>query len=247
MKSELQLKNIHILAEGKEIVSGADLNIKEGEAHVLMGKNGSGKSTIVNALMGHPKYEVTAGEMLFDGEDILTLATEKKAQKGIFLSMQYLPEIDGVTLTNFLFKAYSNLDREKMSVIDFYKHLKEVSAEIGIDTKFLARDVNVGLSGGEKKLSEVLQMAILTPKFAFLDEIDSGVDVDSVKKIYDAIVRINKKNGTGILLITHNPEVLSHISPDFVHVMREGKIVADGGVELVEKIKEEGFSKIGID
>lgn len=245
MKSELKLKNIHVTAEGKEIVSGVDLDIQEGTIHVLMGKNGSGKSTIVNALMGHPKYEITKGEMMFDEEDIITISTEKKAQKGMFLSMQYLPEIDGVTLTNFLFKAYNNLGKEQISVLDFYKRLKEIALEVGIDAQFLSRGVNAGLSGGEKKLSEVLQMAVLTPKFAFLDEIDSGVDVDSVVKIYEAIVKVNKTYGTGILLITHNPALLNYITPQFVHVMRDGKIVASGGKELAEEIKENGFGTIG--
>ena len=245
MTSELKLKNIHITAEEKEIVSGVDLNIKEGEVHVLMGKNGSGKSTIVNALMGHPKYIVADGQMILDEEDIIALSTEKKAQKGIFLSMQYLPEIDGVTLTNFLFKAYNNLGKKQVGVIDFYARLKSIAEEVGINAEFLKRGVNAGLSGGEKKLSEVLQMAVLTPKFAFLDEIDSGVDVDSVVKIYEAIVKVNKTYGTGILLITHNPALLNYITPKFVHVMREGKIVASGGEELVEKIKEEGFDSVG--
>ena len=244
MKSELKLKNIHVLAEGKEIVSGVDLNMKSGEVHIIMGRNGSGKSTIVNALMGHPKYEVTDGEMLLDGEDIIKLSTEKKAKKGIFLSMQYLPEIDGVTLTNFLYKAHKTQEREDMTVIEFYQYLKHVAGEVGIDTKFLARQVNVGLSGGEKKLSEVLQMAVLIPKFAFLDEIDSGVDVESIVKIYKAIVEVNKKYGTAILLITHNTEVLKYIKPDYVHIMRDGKLVATGGDELVEKVIEEGFDNV---
>ncbi|MDO8521061.1 MAG: ABC transporter ATP-binding protein [bacterium] len=282
--SEFHIKNLSVVTDGKQVVEGASLVLKESEVHVLMGPNGSGKSSLLNAIMGHPKYTIKEGGISFDGVDITNLATEKKAQAGIFLSLQHLPEIPGVTLTNFLHKAYrarnvrsdqkiqgpekiQGLAFPKLPLrpdlefsgtsditplawpeplergegpLDFYKMMEARAKEFGIDAGFLKKHLNAGLSGGEKKLSEVLQLLALEPKFALLDEIDSGVDVDALKKVFAVIEHLRAK-GVGFLLVSHHPNLLQHIKPDHVHVMKEGKIVASGGKELVEKISREGF------
>jgi Fe-S cluster assembly ATP-binding protein len=256
--AELQVTQLKVEADGRTVVDGASFVLKQGEVHVLMGPNGSGKSSLLNALLGHPKYAVTGGSAALDGEDITMLPTEKKAQKGIFLSLQHLPEIPGVTLTNFLHKAYKATTREiskgsllgnsqklplDISPLDFYKHMESRAKEFDIDPSFLKKHLNAGLSGGEKKLSEVLQLVALEPKFALLDEIDSGVDVDSLKKVFAVITALKAKR-TGFLLVSHHPNLLSHILPERVYVMRAGKIVASGGQELAEKIASEGFHVI---
>lgn len=240
---KLEIKNITIQTGKDTVVEDVSFSLNTEEVQVLMGPNGSGKSTIVNALFGNPEYEIVQGSVVLDGEDITNLATEKKAQKGLFLSMQYLPDIAGVTLTSFLHKAYCSIKNSDISVVDFYTLLEEKAKELDIDTGFLSREVNVGLSGGEKKLTEVLQLAVLEPKFAFLDEIDSGVDVDSLRKVFNAI-SILKEKGTGFLLITHYNALLDHITPDYVQVMKEGKIVRSGGKELVKDIVEGGFDSV---
>ncbi|MCK5095971.1 MAG: Fe-S cluster assembly ATPase SufC [Candidatus Pacebacteria bacterium] len=238
--SKLEIKNISIQTESKNVVNDISMEIESGSIHVVMGPNGSGKSTFVNAIMGHPKYTITNGEIILDGKNITDMATEKKAQKGLFLSMQYLPEIPGVTLVSFLHKSYRSLNDPDISVVDFYELLKKKAEELDIDPDFLNRHVNVGLSGGEKKLSEVLQLAVLEPKFAFLDEIDSGVDIDSLRKVFKAL-SILQKQGTAFLLITHYNTILDHITPDFVHVMKDGVLIRSGGKELVAEITEHGF------
>lgn len=239
--SQLEIKNVSIRTDGKDVVSGVSLLLQSGSIQVLMGANGSGKSSFLSGVFGHPSYELTSGTVVLDGEDITALATEKKAQKGLFLSMQYLPEISGVTLTSFLHKAYRTLRDSNMSIIDFYALLEAKAKELDIDTTFLKREVNVGLSGGEKKLSEVLQLAVLEPKFAFLDEIDSGVDVDSLKKVFRAISMLKEK-GTGFLLVTHYNAILDHVTPEHVHVMNGGRLVRSGGQELVKEIARSGFN-----
>lgn len=242
-------------AERKTVVDAASFVLKGGEVHVLMGPNGSGKSSLLNAIMGHPKYKIAEGSIVLDGEDITSQPTEKKAQAGIFLSLQHLPEVAGVTLTNFLYKAYRvqntrsglgetalrpDLVFPEIAPLDFYKMMEARAKEFGIDAGFLKKHLNAGLSGGEKKLSEVLQLLALEPKFALLDEIDSGVDVDALKKVFAVIEHLRTK-GVGFLLVSHHPNLLEHIKPDHVHVMNKGKIVASGGRELVEKISREGF------
>ncbi|MDO8521305.1 MAG: ABC transporter ATP-binding protein [bacterium] len=272
--SEFHIKNLSVATDSKTVVEGASLALRDGEVHVLMGPNGSGKSSLLNALMGHPKYTVTKGAIVLDGEDITALPTEKKAQKGIFLSLQHLPEIAGVTLTNFLHKAYRAVSQDTRSdqkiqgpekiqglafpklplrpdlvfsgtsditPLDFYKMMEGKAKEFGIDATFLKKHLNAGLSGGEKKLSEVLQLLALEPKFALLDEIDSGVDVDALKKVFAVIEHLRRTKGVGFLLVSHHPNLLQHIKPDHVHVMKEGKIVASGGKELVEQISQGGF------
>lgn len=239
---KLELKNITVQTDGKKVVEDVSLVIKSGEVHILMGPNGSGKSSLLNAIFGHPKYEISDGQILLDGENITTLSTDKKAKEGLFLSMQYLPEIAGVAMGQFLYRAYKEINGGDESILEFHKKMSDKAEELGIDKSFLSRHVNSGLSGGEKKQSEVLQMAVLEPKFAVLDEIDSGVDVDSLGKIFNAINKLSGE-GAGFLLITHYPNILKKITPDFVHVIKEGRIVKSGGKEIIGKIEENGFEK----
>ena len=241
--SHLAINNFTVSTNGNTVVSDATLNIKSGELHVLMGPNGSGKSSLLNALMGHPKYVIESGALLLDGEDITALATEKKAKSGLFLSLQHLPEIAGVTLTNFLHRAYKEIKQGKESPLEFYKMMQTRANEFSIDPAFLKKHVNGGLSGGEKKQSEVLQLLALEPKFAFLDEIDSGVDVDAMRRVFAVIEHLRAK-GVGFLLVTHYSNILRSLTPDHVHIMKEGKLVASGGKELAQKIAEDGFEGI---
>lgn len=237
---KLELKNVSVETANKRIVDDVTLTLASGEAHILMGPNGSGKSSLVGALFGHPKYKITNGTLFLDGEDITALPTEKKAKRGLFLSLQYLPAVAGVTLGAFLHRAHKELTGEAVSVLEFHKRAEETARAFGIDPTFLKRDLNSGLSGGEKKQSEILQLAILKPKFAVLDEIDSGVDVDSLGKVFSAI-ELLRKEGTGFLLITHYPNILERITPDAVHIMNAGKIVASGGAELAREVSQSGF------
>lgn len=241
--SNLDIKNFTVTTGGKTVVSDMSLHIGSGEIHVLMGPNGSGKSSFLNAIMGHPKYSLSAGTMLLDGEDITALPTEKKAKAGLFLSLQHLPEIAGVTLTNFLHRAYKELKEGKETPLEFYKMMEARAKEFGIDPTFLKKHVNKGLSGGEKKQSEVLQLLALEPKFAFLDEIDSGVDVDAMKRIFTIIEHL-RAQGVGFLLVTHYSNILKSLTPDHVHVMKDGKLVLSGGKELAEQIAKDGFDTI---
>ena len=239
----LEIRNLNIRTDDRQIVFDANLLLKEGEIHVLMGPNGCGKSTLLNAMMGHPKYTITNGNILLNGKDITSLETEKKARLGLFLSMQYLPEIEGVTMANFLYQAHKATGDNDLSLTAFYDLLEKKAKKFDISSDFLKKNVNVGLSGGEKKLSEILQLAVLNPKFAFLDEIDSGVDVDSLRKVFKAISSLQKQ-GTGFLLITHYNALLDHITPDFVHIMKDGRIIESGGHELVSHIVKNGYNAI---
>lgn len=239
-----ELKEVSVSTGDKLIVDGASFSFGSGEVHMLMGPNGSGKSSLLNAIFGHPKYMLVSGSIMLDGEDITELPTEKKARRGLFLSLQHLPEIAGVTMTNFLHRAYKEQRGSDITPINFFTMMTERAREAGIDPELLKKHVNSGLSGGEKKQSELLQLLALEPKFAFLDEIDSGVDVDAMKKVYSGINALKEK-GVGFLLVTHNTNILAHISPNHVSVMRKGKIVARGGKELAEKIAQSGFDAIG--
>ncbi len=242
--SELCINNLTVRTGEKTVVDGASLVLKSGEIHILMGPNGSGKSSLLNGIMGHPKYTIADGSVLLDGEDITTLATEKKARAGIFLSLQHLPEIAGVTLTNFLFRAHKSIKPESpVAPLDFYKLMEARAKEFGIDPTFLRKHLNTGLSGGEKKQSEVLQLLALEPKFALLDEIDSGVDIDALKRVF-AVIESLRAKGVGFLLVTHYSKILEHLTPDIVSVIKDGKIVASGKGELIEKISKEGFESI---
>lgn len=246
----LEFKNIIVEREGpnpsehgragKTVVDEVSLSVKSGEVHVIMGPNGSGKSTLLNAVMGHPAYKVLGGTIALDGEDITMLPTEGKAEKGIILSMQYLPAIDGVTMITFLHRAYRLLKSTEISILDFNRMLVEKVRAAGLDEGLLKRFVNVGFSGGEKKQAEIMQLLVLEPTFALLDEIDSGVDVDSLGKVFGTIETM-RKNGTGFIVVTHSGAILEKITPDRVSVMKGGKIVRSGGVELAREILSKGF------
>ena len=241
MENKLEINNLSVTTkEGKVVATDISISVKQGEIVILMGPNGSGKSSFLNAVMGHPKYEVTSGSIRLGDADITQLPPEKKAKEGLFLSMQHLPEISGVPLASFLYQAKKDLTGENQSMMDFYKEASDTAQKIGVPEEFLKRSVNKGLSGGEKKLSEILQLSILKPKFALLDEIDSGVDIDALKKVFGAIKTL-RDEGMGFILVTHHPNVLEYIKPDMVYVMKDGKVERAGGVEVIEDLKEKGF------
>ncbi len=236
----LEIKNLKVKTDNKIIIDDISFSVKSGEVHIIMGPNGSGKSTLLNAIMGHPNNKIVGGKIILDDKDITNLKIEKKARKGIFLSVQYLPKIEGVTLLNFLYKSYKQIINKNLSVLDFFKKMQGIADDIGINKEFLSKYVNSGLSGGEKKQSEILQLLALEPKFALLDEIDSGVDTDSLKKVFLGIKRL-KEQGTGFLLVTHYSSILKYIKPDMVHIIKNGKIIKSGGHNLVSEVEKKGF------
>lgn len=237
----LKITNLHASVQNKPILNGVDLELKKGQVQVIMGPNGSGKSTLANALMGHSRYEVTDGKIDVDGEDITELDPHKRAKLGLFLSMQYPPEVSGVPISTFLRKAMEAKTGEAQNPIKFYKWLQEKMKSLHIDPDFAKRYVNAGFSGGEKKKAEILQLSVLEPTYAILDETDSGLDVDALKVVADGINGF-KSEETGVLLITHYNRILQYIKPDVVHVMMDGKIVQSGGAELATQIEESGYS-----
>ncbi len=221
------------------MVRDISLAVPRGKVAALMGPNGSGKSSLVNAVMGHPRYTITSGNIILDGEDLTALPPHEKAKKGLFLSFQYPQELAGVTVSSFLRSAVNAKTGGKMPVLAFRKMLEEEMEKFGLDDEFMDRHVNAGFSGGEKKRLEILQLAILKPKYAMLDETDSGLDVDALKLIANGIRRFS--NDMGILIITHHARILQHLVPDEVHIMRDGRIVRSGGKELAEEIEEKGY------
>src|SRR5215210_3715377 len=248
MSKVLQINNLHVAIGGKEILKGVDLTVRQGEIHALMGPNGSGKSTLSYALMGHPNYEVTSGTATVDGEDILALDADERAKKGLFLAFQYPTAIPGVTVANFLRHAVTNVrhpDRkegeELISMREFRKEIRTEMDELGMDPDFARRYLNEGFSGGEKKRAEVLQLAMLRPSFAILDETDSGLDIDAVRVVSEGVNRVAAKVGTGVLVITHYQRILNYIQPQFVHILLGGRIVESGGPELVAKLEQHGY------
>ena len=245
MTELLKIENLHVEIDGKEILHGVDLKIKIGEVHALMGRNGSGKSTLSNTLMGHPAYKISKGQIIFNGSIINNLKPNERAKLGLFLGFQYPLSIPGVTVANFLRQANKALkgeSKDKTSPRDFRKLLYEIMDELEIDHSFATRYINDGFSGGEKKRMEILQMALLEPKLAILDEPDSGLDIDSLKLVAESLNKYkNKKPETGILLITHYQRILDHVKPDKVHVFVDGKIVESGGPELALKLEEKGY------
>lgn len=243
--SKLQIKNLHVSVEGKEILKGVNLEMETGEFHVIMGPNGTGKSTLASTIMGHYKYEVTEGEILLDGEDVLKMAVDERSRKGLFLAMQYPSEIAGVTNSDFIKSAMqARLGKdERISLFKFIKSLDTAVKELKMREDLPQRYVNEGFSGGEKKRNEILQMKLLKPKFAILDEIDSGLDVDALKIVGENVNNM-KSNDFGALIITHYERLLDYLSIDKVHVLINGKIVADGGLELITKIDQEGYDWI---
>ncbi len=226
--------------EGKEILQGLDLAVAKGETHVLMGPNGSGKSTLAYAIMGHPAYEITGGQVLLKGTDIAHLTPDQRAKLGLFLAMQYPTEIPGVSVTNFLRTAVNAVREQDVPVRQFMATLRQEMAALQMDEVFLKRSVNEGFSGGEKKRFEILQMAVLHPEIAVLDETDSGLDVDALRVVADGVNRLRGPD-LGVLIITHYKRVLRYITPDFVHVMIDGRVVESGGPELAERLEEQGY------
>ncbi len=239
-KHILDIQKVSVSVGAKQIVPNLSLKVRSGEIHVLMGKNGSGKSTLVNALMGHPRYTVT-GEMSLDNRPILTLSPDAKAKAGIFLSMQHLPSIDGITLAYFLHQAYKAIHGVGKPIMEFYKEAQEKAKSVGIPESLLDRPLYAGLSGGEKKQAEIIQLMVLKPKFAFLDEIDSGVDIDALKKVWRGI-EVLRDEGTGFVIITHYTKHLEKIPLHTVHVLDAGKVVAKGGIEILKQVERKGFA-----
>ena len=241
--SLLNLKNVKSEVEGKEILKGVDLTINKGEVHVIMGPNGAGKSTLASSLVGHPKHEVVGGQILLEGEDITELEVDERAQKGIFLSFQYPEEIPGLTVEDFLRTAKEAVTGEKQYIMQFHNELVEKMEKLHINPEYAERHLNVGFSGGEKKKNEILQMAVLEPKLAILDETDSGLDIDATKIVFEGVQKLKTKD-TALLIITHYDKVLEYLKPDFVHVLMDGKIVKSGGIEIVEAIEKDGYGKM---
>jgi len=239
-KATLEIRSLRARVEGKEILKGIDLVVRQGESHALMGPNGSGKSTLANVLMGRPGYEVTAGEVLFKGEAILGLKPDERAKRGLFLAFQYPTEVPGVSVVNFLRTAYQSVKGDQISALAFRKHMKEKMGLLGIDDAMVNRYVNQGFSGGEKKKNEILQLAVLEPEIAILDETDSGLDIDSLKAVATGVAELIGPS-LGVLLITHYQRILNYITPDFVHVMLDGRIVKSGGAELAHELEAKGY------
>ena len=227
----------------KQILRGVDLTVKSGETHAIMGPNGSGKSTLAYSLAGHPKYTVTGGTVTLDGENVLAMTVDQRARAGLFLAMQYPVEVPGVTVSNFLRTAKTAIDGEAPKVRHWVKDMKAAMANLRIDDSFAERNVNEGFSGGEKKRHEILQMELLHPKFAILDETDSGLDVDALKIVSEGVNRVRSGGDVGILLITHYTRILRYIEPDFVHVFVDGTIAEQGGKELADRLEDEGYDR----
>jgi Fe-S cluster assembly ATP-binding protein len=245
--SVLEIRDLHVTVETEAgttpILNGITLTMRTGETHAIMGPNGSGKSTLAYTIAGHPKYTVTGGSITFDGEDVLAMSVDERARAGLFLAMQYPVEIPGVTVTNFLRTAKTALDGEAPSIRSWTKEVKDAMGNLRMDPKFAQRNVNEGFSGGEKKRHEILQLEVLKPKFAVLDETDSGLDVDALKIVSEGVNRAKDATGLGVLLITHYTRILRYIRPDFVHVVVAGKIVEEGGPELADRLEEEGYDR----
>jgi Fe-S cluster assembly ATP-binding protein len=247
VESGLRIAGLRASVEGKEILKGIDLVVEPGSVHALMGPNGSGKSTLAFSLTGHPNYEVTAGTVSLDGEDILALPPDKRAKAGLFLSFQYPAAIPGVSVANFIRSARQSLRPDDLPPAKFRKMIYEKLEELDMDAAFLSRYVNDGFSGGEKKRLEMLQLAMLAPKYAVLDETDSGLDVDALKSVGNTVGALrgtSEGEHTGFLIITHYPRILQYITADRVHIMMDGRIVAEGGPELADVIEREGYDKI---
>ncbi|WP_026923053.1 Fe-S cluster assembly ATPase SufC [Glycomyces arizonensis] len=243
--SKLEIRDLQVSVNTEEgakpILHGVDLTIDSGETHAIMGPNGSGKSTLAYSLAGHPKYEVTAGTALLDGENVLEMAVDERARAGLFLAMQYPVEVPGVSVSNFLRTAKTAVDGEAPKLRTWMKDLKGAMSELKMDEAFINRNVNEGFSGGEKKRHEIVQMELLKPKMAILDETDSGLDVDALRVVSEGINHAKETTGCGILLITHYTRILRYVKPDFVHVFVDGRIAEEGGPELADKLEEEGY------
>jgi len=238
-----RIDNLHVNVESREIVKGLSLEVGRGEVHAIMGPNASGKSTLANAIMGHPRYVVTKGRVLFKGEDITALGPDERARRGLFLAFQYPLAIPGVTMVNFLRSALRAVRASDVPVREFRTMLKETMAKLKIDEDFARRYVNDGFSGGEMKRAEVLQMGILQPDMAILDETDSGLDIDALRTVSEGISSLMNED-RGMLVITHYQRILNYVPPDFVHVLFDGRIIKSGGRELAEELEAEGYERI---
>jgi Fe-S cluster assembly ATP-binding protein len=245
--STLEIKDLHVSIETeqgtKEILKGVSLTIKTGQTHAIMGPNGSGKSTLASTIAGHPRYNVTRGTITLDGENVLDMSVDQRARAGLFLAMQYPVEVPGVSMTNFLRTAKTAIDGEAPKLRTWTKEVKDAMQKLRIDADFAQRNVNEGFSGGEKKRHEILQLELLQPKIAILDETDSGLDVDALKVVSEGVIRAHAEGNMGTLLITHYTRILRYIKPDFVHVFVDGQVVEEGGPELADRLEEEGYDR----
>jgi Fe-S cluster assembly ATP-binding protein len=243
----LSIRDLHVSVETdqgtKQILRGVDLTIESGETHAVMGPNGSGKSTLAYTIAGHPKYTVESGSITLDGDDVLAMSVDERARAGLFLAMQYPVEIPGVTVTNFLRTAKTAIDGEAPAIRTWIKDVRESMDNLRMDSSFAERNVNEGFSGGEKKRHEILQLELLKPRFAVLDETDSGLDVDALKIVSEGVNRAQQASGMGVLLITHYTRILRYIKPDFVHVFVNGRIAEEGGPELADRLENEGYDR----
>ena len=243
----LEIKDLHVSIDvdggTKEILTGVTLTIKSGETHAIMGPNGSGKSTLAYTIAGHPRYTVVSGQILLDGANVLDMSVDERARAGLFLAMQYPVEIPGVSVSNFLRTAKTAIDGEAPSLRTWGKEVKKAMTDLKMDETFAARNVNEGFSGGEKKRHEIVQMELLKPAFAVLDETDSGLDVDALKVVSEGVNRVKEETGMGVLLITHYTRILRYLRPDFVHVFVNGAIAEEGGPELADRLEDEGYDR----
>ena len=245
--STLEIHDLHVSVETKEgakpILRGVDLTVASGETHAIMGPNGSGKSTLAYSLAGHPKYQVTSGTVTLDGEDVLAMSVDARARAGLFLAMQYPVEVPGVSVSNFLRTAKTAISGEAPALRHWVKDVRTAMERLRMDPTFANRNVNEGFSGGEKKRHEILQMELLSPRFAILDETDSGLDVDALRVVSEGVNRIRESGEVGVLLITHYTRILRYIQPDFVHVFVDGRIAEAGGPELADRLEAEGYDR----
>ena len=245
--STLEIKDLHVSVNtedgAKEILRGVDLTVKSGEVHAIMGPNGSGKSTLAYSIAGHPKYHVTGGSVSLDGVDVLDMSVDERARAGLFLAMQYPVEVPGVSVANFLRTAKTAIDGEAPKLRTWVKDINDALERVTLDKEFAQRNVNDGFSGGEKKRHEILQLELLNPKFAVLDETDSGLDIDALRTVSDGVNRFSAQGDRGVLLITHYTRILRYIKPDFVHVFVAGRVADEGGAELADRLEAEGYEK----
>jgi Fe-S cluster assembly ATP-binding protein len=243
----LEIRDLHVSVEAesgpREILRGVDLTVRPGETHAIMGPNGSGKSTLAYSIAGHPKYTITAGAVTLDGEDVLAMTVDERARAGLFLAMQYPVEVPGVSVSNFLRTAKTAVAGEAPKLRTWVKDVKDAMGNLSVDPAFAERDVNVGFSGGEKKRHEILQLELLDPRIAVLDETDSGLDVDALRVVSEGVNRFRSRGDRGVLLITHYTRILRYIKPDFVHVFIDGRIVEEGGPELADRLEAEGYER----
>src|ERR1700724_3048957 len=242
--ADLKIRDLHVRIEDREILKGVDLDVSRGEIHALMGPNGSGKSTLASTLLGHPAYEITEGSIAFKGEDITEAEPHERAKAGLFLAFQYPVSIPGVSVANFLRMAINAKREEPIQVKEFRNQLQHAIELLDVDRAFTSRHLNDGFSGGEKKRADIVQMAMLDPDIAILDETDSGLDIDALRTVAEGVQRLHDEQGLGALIITHSQRILHYVKPQFVHILMDGRIVLEGGVELVERLEREGYDKI---